>query len=91
MSNKLETLVIILCIAAIAALSLWGGHYVGAKNTQIETLQMELAYAQRRIPNCQEDATLIGVGRFETTSGVPGGQWEAYECYLSFDDFLPAH
>lgn len=53
-----------------------------------EYVRQELAWEQRRIPICQEDATLIGVGDFTSTPGIPGGTWDAYSCYFSADDFL---
>ena len=52
-----------------------------------EYVRLELAWEQRRIPVCQEDATLIGVGDFTSTSGISGGTWDAYQCYLSVDDY----
>ena len=52
-------------------------------------VRRELAEEQRRIPVCQEDATLIGVGDFTSTPDISGGTWDAYHCYFSADDFLP--
>jgi len=53
-----------------------------------EYVRQELAWEQRRIPICQEDAALIGVGDFTSTQDIPGGTWNAYHCYLSVDDFI---
>lgn len=36
-----------------------------------------------RIPSCQEDAVLIGVGDFDGVTGT----WDAYECGPSVDDY----
>ena len=36
-----------------------------------------------RIPECQEDATLVGAGQFEN------GTWDYYKCGPNVDDYQP--
>lgn len=55
-----------------------------------EYLRRELAEEQRRIPICQEDVFIQGIGDFVSTPDIPGGAWEAYECGPAMDDFLPS-
>ena len=93
MNNKLTTFGLVLCIVLITLLATANGLYVGNIRTELaneelfsEYLRRELAEEQRRIPICQEDSTLIGVGDFTSTLGISGGTWDAYICFLSVDD-----
>ena len=38
--------------------------------------------ADHRIPECVEDAVLVGTGDYD------GGVWEYYRCGPSFDDYM---
>jgi len=38
----------------------------------------------REIPECAEDAVIVGFGDFE------GGRWSRYACGPALDDFIPA-
>ena len=52
--------------------------YLGSR---VYDLQYKAWGEARRIPECQEDATLIGHGDFQA------GQWDYYLCGPSVDDY----
>ena len=61
-------------ILALTALTTW----LGYKVYDIEYYKWAEGH---RIPECQEDAVLIGAGQFEH------GVWDYYQCGPSVDDY----
>jgi len=84
--SRLQAAVIAAMLAAVVITLLAGSNVrmrAELDNVKLfKDLYMQLAWSQRRIPEtCQEDAVLLGTGDFEN------GQFEAYRCGPSADDY----
>ena len=77
-----------LLLLAIAGMAIIGMAIIGMAITGMTTFALQardlryLSWAEgQRIPECQEDAVLLGAGQFEN------GTWDYYTCGPSVDDF----
>ncbi len=87
--SRVFDLVVGTIMIVMLALLLWAVFIIGNLRMELENevlfsehIRMSLAYEQRRIPICQEDAILVPASgaQFEA------GQFDAYACGPSWDD-----